>query len=110
MATTYKILGQVSPADTNNADLYTVGSGKQGVSSTLVITNVNAAAASASIWIRKAGAAASNANCLLNAGSIPVNDLKGLTIGITLGATDVVTVKSSVANALTFHLFGSEVA
>lgn len=110
MATTYKILGQASPANTNNADVYTVGSGKQAVVSTIVITNVNTAAASATIYIRKAGAAAGNVNCLLNAGSVAVNDLKGLTIGITLEATDVITVKSSVANALTFQVFGSEVA
>lgn len=110
MATTYKILGQASPADTNNANLYTVPSGTQSVSSTLVITNVGASAASATVWVRQAGATASNANCLLNAGSVPVNDLKGITIGITLGATDVVTVKSSAGGSLTFHLFGSEIA
>jgi len=110
MATNYKILGQASPANTSNTDLYTVGSGKQAVVSTLIITNVGAAEAAATIYVRKAGAAAGNVNCLLNAGVIALNDIKALTIGITLEATDVVTVKSSVADTLTFQVFGSEIS
>lgn len=110
MATTYKILGQSSPADTSNANLYTVGSGKQTVGSTLIVTNVGSVDAAATIYVRKAGAAAGNVNCLLNAGVVPVNDLKALTIGITLEATDIITVKSSVADTLTFQLFGSEIS
>jgi hypothetical protein len=33
-----------------------------------------------------------------------------LTIGITLATTDVVTVQTGTANALTFQAFGSEIA
>lgn len=110
MATNYAILGQAAPADTNDTDLYTVGSGKQAVVSTIVITNVNTAAANATIYIRKAGAAAGSVNTLIKAASVPVADFKAITIGVTLGATDVITVKSGTANALSFQAFGSEIS
>lgn len=110
MATTYKILGQASPANTSNADLYTVGTGKQAVISTIVVANVGSAAATATIYIRKAGATAASANTLIKAASVPVADFKAITIGITLEATDVITVASGTANALSFQAFGSEIS
>ena len=110
MATTYKILGQASPATTGNTDLYTVPAATSAVVSTLVITNVNAAAATATIYIRKAGATAGNVNTLIKAASVAVADFKAVTIGITLEATDVITVVSGTANALSFQAFGSEIA
>lgn len=109
MATNYKILGQSAPADTNNADAYTVPASTQSVVSTLVITNVTAASANATVYVRKDGATAANANTLVPTAAVPANDFKALTIGITIDAGDIITVKSSVANALTFHVFGSEI-
>jgi hypothetical protein len=110
MATNYKILGQAAPADTSNVDLYTVGSGKQAVVSTITITNVNTAAANATIYIRKAGATAASANTLIKAASVGVADFKAITIGVTLEATDVITVASGTGNALSFQAFGSEIS
>ena len=110
MATTYKILGQASPTTTANTDLYAVGASTNAVVSTIVVTNVNTAAATATIYIRKAGAAAGSVNTLIKAASVPVADFKAVTIGITLEATDVITVASGTANALTFQAFGSEIA
>ena len=110
MATTYAILGQAAPADTSNANLYTVGTGKQAVVSTIVVTNVGPAAANATIYIRKNGAAAASANTLIKAASVPVADFKAITIGVTLGAGDIITVASGTANALSFQAFGSEIA
>lgn len=110
MPTTYKILGQVSPATTANTDLYTVPALTQSVVSTLVVTNVGAAITNATIYIRKAGAAAANLNMLIDLAPVAVADFKAITIGITLGAGDVLTVSSSIANNLTFQAFGSEIA
>ena len=110
MPTTYKILGQVSPVNTANTDLYTVPALTQSVVSTLVITNVGIAVANAIIYIRKAGAAAANLNMLIDLAPVPVADFKAITIGITLSAGDVITVSSSIANTLTFQAFGSEIA
>lgn len=115
MATSYKILGQVAPADTSNADVYTVPSSTQAVVSTIVITNVNTAAANATIYIRKnvqplGVDSAAAKNTLIKAASVPVADFKAVTIGVTLAAGDVITVASGTANALAFQVFGSEIA
>lgn len=110
MATAYKVLGQAAPANTSNADLLTVGSGKSVVISTLHIANVSGSAATARVYIRVAGAAAADSNALFKDVSVPANSMYAFTEGITLAATDVLTVQSGTANALTFHAFGSEIS
>lgn len=110
MATTYKILGQSAPSDTNNADLYTVPSATSAVVSTLLVTNTTATSANCRIFARQAGAAASAANAIIFDGPVPANDFTAITVGITLAATDVLTVQTGTADALTFQAFGSEVA
>lgn len=109
MATTYKVLGQAAPADTNNADLYTVPSATQTVVSTINVANVSGDAATFSIYVRIAGATASDANAIAKGVSLGANSIYSATQGITLGATDVITVQSGTANAITFQAFGSEV-
>jgi len=109
MATNYKILGQAAPADTSNADLYTVPSATQAVISTIHVANVSASVATCRIFVRNNAAAASTANAIAYDVSVPANSLFAITEGITIDAADVITVRSSVASALTFHAFGSEV-
>jgi hypothetical protein len=106
MATVYQVLGQVAPSATTNTTLYTVPSLKAAVVSTLVIANRTAFAASYRIAVRPAGAAIANQHYI--AFDVPVGgaDSTTLTLGITLAATDVITVYGSTAN-LTFSLFGS---
>lgn len=110
MATTYKVLGQAAPANTSNANLYTVPAATQAVVSTLHVANVTVEEATATIYVRVAGATAANSNAISKELSVPGNSVIAITTGLTLGATDVITVQSSVANALTFSLFGSEIA
>ena len=109
MANTYKVLGQSAPADTNNADLYTVPSGTATVVSTIHVANVSGSAATCRIYIRINGAAAADGNALAKDVELAANSLMALTEGISLSAGDIITVRSSSANALTFHAFGSEV-
>lgn len=109
MATTYKVLGQVAPTDTNNADLYTVPASTQAVVSTISVTNDTATQATFRIYVRVAGAAASATNTLFFDTPLPGNSAAFFTVGITLGAGDVLTVRSGTANAFTFQAFGSEV-
>jgi len=109
MATTYKVLGQVNPSDTNNANLYTVPSGTSTVVSTLVLTNVTATDAVARMYVRQAAADATTGNAIAYDVTVAANSLNTFTLGITLGATDVITVHSATADALAFHLFGSEI-
>ena len=109
MAYTYKVLGQSAPAATTDTNVYTVGAGKQAIVSTLSIANRGAATATYRIAIRPAGATLANTHYIAYDSTVAPNDGILLTIGITLAATDVVTVRASTAD-LTFNLFGSEIS
>lgn len=109
MATAYKILGQARPLDTSNADLITVSAGDAEVISTLTIANTTASAATYRIFARITGATAAEGNALAYDVAIAANDTVALTLGCTLAATDVLTVRSSLASGLTFTAFGSEI-
>lgn len=109
MAFGYKILGQAAPANTSNADLYTVGSGKEAIVSSIAIANVTASDATYNIYIRAAGVTAADSNKLVGGATVTANSTTTIGIGITLSATDVITVQSGTANAITFHAFGTEV-
>lgn len=110
MPTAYKILGQSAPANTSNADLITVGASKSQVISTLVVTNTTTSAATCRVFARIAGAAAATGNAIVYDASIGANSTVTFTLGITLAATDVLTVRTGTANALTFTAFGSEIS
>lgn len=109
MATTYKVLAQLAPSATTATTLYTVGSGKSAVISTLVVANRDATAATYRIAIRPAGATLANEHYIAYNVSVGASDSTTLTLGITLAATDVVTVYASTAN-LSFSAFGSEIS
>lgn len=108
MATTYKVLGQSAPAATTPTDLYTVPALTQAVVSTLVVCN-RGASTTVRVSVRPAGAAQSNQHYIMYDVIVPSNDSTLLTLGITLSATDVVTVYA-VASTVSFSLFGSEIA
>lgn len=110
MSNVYKILGQSAPSDTNNADLYTVPASKSAVVSTLLVTNTTASTATCTIYARQAGAPAAKSNAIIYQGEVSGNDFIAITVGLTLATTDVITVQSSTADAITFQAFGSEVA
>jgi glucose-6-phosphate dehydrogenase assembly protein OpcA len=109
MATTYKVLGQSNPSATTATTLYTVPASTQAVVSTIVIANLTATAATFRIAVRVAGAALANSQYVAYDITVGASDSTALTLGVTLNATDVVTVYASTAN-LTFTAFGSEIA
>ena len=109
MATTYKVLGQSNPAATSATTLYTVPSATQAVVSTIVIANLNTANATFRIAVRVAGATLADSQYVAYNVTVGGTDSTALTLGITLGATDVITVYASSAT-LTFTAFGSEIS
>ena len=109
MAYTYKVLAQSAPSATTNTDVYTVGSGKQAIVSTITIANRSASARTYRIAIRPAGATLANQHYIAYDVVLAANDTTALTLGITLTATDVVTVYASAAD-LSFGIFGSEIS
>lgn len=108
MAVNYKVLGQVAPDATTATNLYTVPAATSAVVSTLVVANRAATAATYRISIRPGGATQGNQHYLAYDVVVSGGDSTTLTLGITLAATDVVTVYASTAN-LSFSLFGSEI-
>lgn len=109
MAFGYKILGQSAPSDTNNTDLYTVPAATEAIISTLAVANTTATNATYTVYVRDGGAAAASSNILVGGATAEANSTTAVSIGITLSATDVVTVQSDTADAITFHAFGTEV-
>jgi hypothetical protein len=109
MAYAYKVLAQSAPSATTNTDIYTVGSGKQAIISTITVANRSATARTYRIAIRPAGATLANQHYLAYDVTIAANDTTALTLGITLTATDVVTVYASTTD-LSFGIFGSEIS
>lgn len=109
MATTYKVLGQSAPSATTNTDLYTVGAGKSAVVSTIAIANRGGTSATYRVAIRVAGAAIANEDYIAYDATVTANNSTFITVGVTLAATDVITVYASNAN-LSFNAFGSEIS
>lgn len=109
MATEYKILAQSAPSATTNTDVFTVGAGKQVVVSTITVANRGTTSATYRIALRKAGAALANQHYIAYDVVVAGTDTTPLTLGLSLGAGDVVTVYASNAN-LSFGVFGSEIS
>ena len=109
MATNYKVLGQVIPSAATPQTLYTVPASTQAVVSTITVCNQAATAATYRIAIRVAGAALATSQYIAYDVSLPANASDTLTLGITLNATDVITVYSSTAT-MSFGAFGSEIS
>ena len=108
MALTYKVLGQVSPAAITNTTLYTTPAATSTVASTLTICNTGVNVTNVRVAVRPAGAVLSNQHYIVFNNTVGINDTLFLTIGLSLAATDVVTVYSSNAS-VSFNLFGSEI-
>ena len=109
MPTVYKVLAQLAPSATTNTTLYTVPAGTSTVISTITVCNRGTSAASYRIAVRPSGATLSNEDYLAYDVAIAANDTTALTLGITLTATDVITVYTSTAN-FSFNVFGSEIS
>jgi hypothetical protein len=107
MATTYKILGQSKPSATTLTAAYTVPALTTATVSTITVANQSATATSFRISVAVNGAADTPAQYLYYDIAISGNNTFATTIGITLGAGDVVRVYNTLAT-LSFNIFGVE--
>lgn len=107
MATTRKVLGDEAPAADTDTDLYTVPAATSTVTSTLTVCNRGATAATFRVAVRPGGAPLANQHYVYYGVQLQTGDTLASTLGMTLGATDVVTVRASTAD-LSFLLFGEE--
>lgn len=109
MATAYKVLGQSNPAATTLTTLYTVPASTETVVSTISVANLSASAITYRIAIRINGATIASAQYLAYDTSLAANSTAAYTLGITLDATDIISVYASDTNAV-FQAFGSEIS
>lgn len=108
MTVSYKVLGQVNPLATTLTTLYTVPANTSTVVSTLCICNQAGSSGTFRVAVRPAGAAVDPKHYIAYDTQIPSNDTIHLTIGASLGNTDVVSVYAS-SSTMSFNLFGSEI-
>lgn len=108
MATTYKVLGQSNPSAASDTTLYTVPSSTSTVVSTIVVANLGTSG-TYRIAIRPAGESIANKHYIIYDGALNANDTITWTLGITLAATDVITVRAS-NTSFAFSAFGSEIS
>lgn len=109
MATSYKVLGQSNPSATTLTSLYTVPSATEAVVSSIVIANLAASAATFRIAVRPNGASIANSQYIAYDITVGASDSTVLTLGLTMDATDVLSVYASTST-VTFSAFGSEIA
>lgn len=109
MAITYKVLGQLNPSANTETTVYTVPSATQSVISTIAICNLSNVAATFSLAVKVANTAVSNKSYINYQTSLPGNDTMTLTLGVTLGNTDVISANCS-SSTVAINVFGSEIA
>jgi hypothetical protein len=108
MATAYKVLGQSNPSAASDSTLYTVPAATSTVVSTIVVANLGTSG-TYRIAIRPAGASIANQHYIAYEGALNANDTITWTLGVTLAATDVITVRAS-NTSFAFNAFGSEIS
>lgn len=108
MAETRKVLGQASLAATTSTDVYTVPGATQAVLSSAVIANRSATDTTFRLSIAVAGAVLADKQYLYYDLALPGNSTFIATIGITLGAADVVRAYAGAAT-VSVNLFGVEI-
>jgi hypothetical protein len=107
VAQVYKVLAQSNPAAASPTDVYTVPASTTAVISSVVVANRAASARTFRLSVRVAGAGADNKQYLAYDMNVPANDSVFLQLGITMGATDVLTAYVS-AQDLAINVFGVE--
>ena len=109
MATNYKVLGQSAPSATTATALYTVPSATETVVSTISVCNRGTASGTFRVSVRPNGATLANQHYLVYDASVTAKDTLFLTVGATMGASDVLEIYASTAD-FSFNAFGSEIS
>jgi hypothetical protein len=109
MANAYRVLGQAALAANTDTNLYTVPSATETIVSTLVMANRGTASTTYRIAIRPNGTAIADLHYLAFDVALSGNDSTTLTLGLTLDASDVLTVRTA-GSSVTASLYGLEVS
>ena len=105
----YKVLAQSAPSAATATNVYTVGSGVETVISTIIIANRAASAGTFRLSVRPNGGTQTDAMYCAYDVAVAANDSTTLTLGLTVDATDVITVYCSSAD-MSINIFGTEIS
>ena len=109
MPQTYKVLGQSAPAANTTANVYTVPAATQAVVSSIIVTNRNQNAnITYRLAVQPAGVALANQHYIAYDSTVAALDTVALSLGLSLGNTDVLSVYTANAN-VSFGVFGVEI-
>lgn len=108
MTDTLKVLSQTKPGSATLTDSYTVPALTTATISSLIICNQSATATAFRVSVAVAGAADTAKQYIYYDVPIAGNDTFIATVGLTLGAADVIRVYNTLAT-LSFNLYGVEV-
>lgn len=108
MANDYKVLAQAALPATTASVIYTVPAATSTVLSTVTICNQNSSQSSYRIAVVPGGGSVLTKNYLAYDVPLQANDTTALTLGVTLGAADELSVYATSAS-VSFSLFGTEV-
>jgi len=108
MPTVYKVLGQSNPSANSDTTLYTVPAANAAVVSTISVCNLGTASTTFRIAVRPDGNTLANLQYVAYDTTVSSYDTIYLTIGATMQANSVITVRAATAN-VAFSAFGSEI-
>jgi hypothetical protein len=108
MPITYKVLGQVAPSGQVDTNLYTVPLSTQTIVSSVSVCNTGSASTLYRIAVRPSGETLAPKHYIAYDAYAEANNSVFLTLGLSLGDTDVVSVYAS-SEILSFGLFGTEI-
>ena len=109
MANAYKVLAQSAPSAATATDVYTVPAATETVISTVIIANRAASTGTFRLSVRPNGGTQTNAMYCAYDVPVAANDSTTLTLGITMDATDVLTLYCSSAD-MSINIFGTEIS
>ena len=108
MTTVYKVLGQSNPTANTQTTLYTTPSGNNTVISTIAICNQASTSTTFCVAVQASGAALQSKHYVNFNTPVPANDTITLTLGITMGASDILSVNAA-SSTVSFSAFGTEI-
>ena len=109
MAETIKVLAQSAPAATTLTDVYTVPASTVSVVSSIVVCNRGSAKREVRLSVAVAGASDSVEQYLAWDTPVVVGDPLVFTLGLTMGAADVLRAYVDAAD-ISVSVFGTEVS
>jgi hypothetical protein len=109
MADTLKILGQTALSATANTDVYTVPNAKSATISTITVCNRDSSSCTFRIQVAIAGAVSAAGQYIFYDQFLDAYSTYSITIGITLGATDVIRAYTN-GSLVSVNIFGVEVS